>query len=659
MGNGMWAAAVPEILLALGVLFLPGLIVSVAGFGLRGFNAVAVAPLLSMSFVALGAMAADLAGLEWSVLPVAALTLLGLVIGSVFLLVLRRRTAAREAFTRDDLLIPAVGLVIAVFLLARRLIFAFGKPENFSQTFDNIFHLNAIEYIADTGSASSLTLGGMTGISFYPAGWHGAVSLVHSLADGSVPVSVNAVNLVIGAVVWPAGCLYLVQSIVGTRWVPLLIAGVLSAAFGSFPLLLLDFGVLYPNFLGVCLLPAVLALLINALGLGRSATPRTLLWVLIVGALPGLALSHPSAIAALIAFSIPLALAIAVRPVLHPRSVGRRRIIVGAGSVLSLALYWYLLVTVWQVLRPAEESLIWLPVQTQSRAVGEFLTAGPLGAPPIWAVAVMTLVGLAVLVARTEHLWLVGVYVVGAGLFVVATASPDGDFRDLITGAWYTDPVRLASLLPLVTVPVATVGATAILRLILDSIAASSFGHDFTGSGRATLRLAAAVVGAAVLVGGATLLTQGENVRAAARSAAGGYMLTPDSPLVSSDEYALMKELDKFVPADAVIVGNPWTGSSLAYAIADRRTVQLHTLAALSPEADEVYAELRNANTNPEVCDAILAEDVRFVLDFGDREVHGGDHPYPGLDDLETSGSVDLVRAVGAAKLYRVSACGL
>ncbi|MHA7191149.1 DUF6541 family protein [Arthrobacter sp. MDT2-16] len=656
----MWAAAIPEFLLALGILFIPGLVVGVAGFGLRGFNAVAVAPLLSMSFITLGAIGAGLLGVDWSPLPVVGLAVLTIPVGLLVRLALRRRSVEREVFVRLHLLVPLAGLVVGAFLVGRRLLFAFGEPERFSQTFDNIFHLNAIQYISDTGSASSLTLGGMTGVGFYPAGWHGVVSLVHYFSSAPIPVSVNAVNLVVGAIVWPAGCLYLVQSILGSRWVPLLLTGVLTAAFGSFPLLLLDFGVLYPNFLGVCLLPAVLALLVGALGLGRgTATPRPVLWALFVVALPGLALSHPSAIAALIAFSIPLALTVAVRASLRERATRRRRITAVAVAAVSLAIYWYLLVTAWKALRPAEESLIWLPVQTQSQAVGEFLTAGPLGAPAIWTVAVMTAVGLGALAARAKHLWLVGVYVVGAGLFVVATGAPDGDFRDLITGAWYTDTVRLAALLPLVTIPVAAVGGTAIVRLVLEKAVTPVLERLDRGSGREQLGLAAAVAGCLVLVGSGVLLTQGPNIRAAALSTAGGYDLETASRLVSADEYRLMDKLDDVVPEDAVIAGNPWTGSSLAYALADRRTLQLHTLAILSPEALQVNDGLRDATVRPEVCDAIREENVRFVLDFGDEEVHGGDHPYPGLENLASSEAVDLVEAVGAARLYRVTACGM
>ena len=44
---------------------------------------------------------------------------------------------------------------------------------NASLTFDNVFHLNAIRYVLDTGAASPLQLGQMTspsgGVPFYPS----------------------------------------------------------------------------------------------------------------------------------------------------------------------------------------------------------------------------------------------------------------------------------------------------------------------------------------------------------------------------------------------------------------------------------------------------------------------------------------------------------
>ena len=208
-----WISVTPQILTAALLLLLPGGLLAFLGFRLRGLAAVAVSPVLSISLISVSAVAADLAGVPWSLLPVAVLTVLATLV-ALALRVLLLRGREQPVRTRGGWPVAAAeaaAVLAAALLVGRRLIFVFGSPENFSQTFDNIFHLNAVQYIADTASASSLTIGQMTGIGFYPAGWHGLVSLVHSLAASPIPVSVNAVNLVIGALVWPLGCIFLVQ----------------------------------------------------------------------------------------------------------------------------------------------------------------------------------------------------------------------------------------------------------------------------------------------------------------------------------------------------------------------------------------------------------------------------------------------------------------
>src|SRR5690606_5761584 len=100
----------------------------------------------------------------------------------------------------------------------------------------------------------------------YPAAWHDLVSLLVSVGGGGIPVSVNVINIVVAAVVWPLGCLYLARTVWGNRPAVVLSAAVLSAGFGAFPISLLDFGVLYPNFLAVALLPLVLAISLEVLG---------------------------------------------------------------------------------------------------------------------------------------------------------------------------------------------------------------------------------------------------------------------------------------------------------------------------------------------------------------------------------------------------------
>jgi hypothetical protein len=134
--------------------------------------------------------------------------------------------------------------------------------------------------------------------------------------------------------------------------------------------------------------------------------------------------------------------------------------------------------------------------------------------------------------------------------------------------------------------------------------------------------------------------------------------MTNDSPLISSDEMALINRLPQEVPEDATIAGNPWNGSALAYAFTGRKLLQLHLLSALPDGAEKVFTHLNAANSDPTVCPVVQRLNVDYVLDFGHREVHGGDNGFNGLDNLEASGVATLVDSQGQAKLYKVTACG-
>ena len=115
--------------------------------------------------------------------------------------------------------------------------------------------------------------------------------------------------------------------------------------------------------------------------------------------------------------------------------------------------------------------------------------------------------------------------------------------------------------------------------------------------------------------------------------------------------------LPEHVPADAVMATNPWNGSSLAYALTGLRTTTTHVSYVLTPDLDEVNQWLDEATDVPAACDAAHRLDVRFALDFGTQEVHGGTHPYPGLQDLAGAAGFREVDRQGAAVLYELVRC--
>lgn len=656
-----WWSEVPLFLATAGLFLIPGLLVAWLS-GVRGFPLFAFAPALTVTLVSVGAVLAPLAGLNWIV----GVGLLTVVTAGIAFAVQRWRggTVGRPARDWANTAALAFAVAVAFFLIGRRLLFVYGEPEAFSQTFDNVFHLNAIRYIMETGAASTFDVGRMAGNSYYPAAWHDMVALVVEFTSAGIPVAVNAVNFFSAAVVWPLGCIYLVRQLFGRSIVLTLLTGVLSAAFGNFPLLMLDHGVLNPNVLAIALLPVVFGAAINALGLSSEVHySPTIRWLLLLAMIPGMTLSHPSTTMALLAMLVPAAFALAFRrtvtvPVEPAEGQGSRTRAAKLWPWVGVAAYIGAVAYLWTVARPLEAASTWVPIQSTGQAIGEAVSGTALGRPVTWTVFILTAAGLAFLFAQRGTRWIGAVYVVIAGFYVVVSSFPQEDLRMYLTGVWYNDSPRLAALIPVVAVPVAAYGGWKLLAWLaglplvaagVERVRHATFGKPAYG--------AVAVVAAVALVGASTYLTQKDNIRDAAESAQRSYLLTPESGLITTDELELLNRLDEEVPEDAVLTGNPWTGTSLAYAIADRRTLQLHLLATYGDDVDIIYNHLRDASTDPEVCPAIESTSVDYVLDFGRQEVHGYDHGFVGLQNLEETGTVRLVDQAGDAKLYEITAC--
>src|SRR5690606_17111957 len=124
-------------------------------------------------------------------------------------------------------------------------------------------HMNAVRFILETSDASSLHGNAVIGgDSFYPSAWHAGISLVATMAGASIPVAANISTLVIGALVWPLGIAWLARTVTGSRAVASY-AAVLSSALQTFPLLMFQWGVLFPNALATALVPAAVSVVIS------------------------------------------------------------------------------------------------------------------------------------------------------------------------------------------------------------------------------------------------------------------------------------------------------------------------------------------------------------------------------------------------------------
>lgn len=691
-----WLPLAPAVGLCLLVLLVPGLLVTLAA-RVRGFDAVAVAPGISLGIVGLTAILADWVGLRWALwIPLLGGALAAALAAALHAVLARRglldwprppRGAGVPAPVRAPWLSRAQGTAWLALLLGAGLcltdaLVGIGAPQRFSQTYDNNFHLNAVRWISETGDASSLGILQMTSggqpAGFYPAVWHAVTALALPTAGGSVPAATNAMTLAVVGIVWPLSAVLLIRSMGRFRRGTVLAAGVLAAGCTAFPLLLVWFGVLYPNLLGLSVLPAGLALAVQLLRISDHRILSTgQAGLLSLPFLAGIALAHPNALMSLLALSVPILLVRGARQV-HAVAVGR----IGWPTFLlqlslisaALGALWIL----WGVVHPPEKLLrIWKPQTTIPQAIAEVLSMTPLARyHPEWAVAALVLIGAVSVLRRRRHVWALLTYLVGAWFYVAVRAVDEAHGRLFITGVWYNDANRLAAMLPTVGLPLAVIGVDAVLRAARHRWEDLTWRRTRTASSQLPWaqpvpadpprrRLLETVTApgpcATALILVIALATQlGQPMRTMIQDVRQRFSVSISSPLVDDQEMDVIQHLDDYVPEGQKVLVDPNTGGSLIYALADRQVSAAHLAYHATDDVQLLNSRLDQAFTDPAVCEAVERTGYWYVADFQGSELTNAQarEDYAGLQGLVQAGVAQTVYQDGKASLLRITACG-
>ena len=654
----MWLPLIPPVLTVSALLFVPGLLITaVAGLPLR--TAVALAPAVSIGVIAGAGVVAPLVSVPWGTGLVVALTGI-MVLATAVARLLAARLRARTASSRPPAQRPALAdvLVYTVLLGVSALITAWlvareiNTPDAISQTFDAVFHLNAVEWVLRTGNASSVTcyLESPQG-DVYPMGWHTLVALAMKLTGStSIPLTTNAAAVAVSALVWPSGCLALTSRLLGRRRLAMVVTAFLCAASSSFPLLLLSFGVLYPNFLAVSLLPGMIAALMDLFPAHDEPPAPLLLIPALVLAVGGLGMAQPNVIVTfLLALSILLAVWV-VRAVSDARHGGPARRV--RGRVITCIALAPVIIGLWVALRPPQEAASWGPNAVTSAVVGEVITSTPQAQPIVWIMAIPAIIGAVAAWRRRRLRWFVVFHAVNCALYIISKTMPmEGATKDLrywLVGTWYSDTYRLAGLFPLTATPLAALGACVIADRVAQRYPALRLRE--AGGGRRRVAYGA-LVAALVLFGPANWAPS-----QAIRKLETPYIMNAGSPLLTSDELALIKRLPRLVGEDEVVAVDPRSGAALAYALAGTDTTVKHMFYHDTEDLETVNSRLRFAATDPRVCDALNNLGVRYVLYFPGKVVssRGG---FEGFTSLSAVDGFAPVSRQGRAALYRVTAC--
>ncbi|PZU46391.1 MAG: hypothetical protein DI566_07825 [Microbacterium sp.] len=537
-----------------------------------------------------------------------------------------------------------VGVLGAFAVITAQLMSAFGSPQNISQTFDNIVHLNAIRLALDAGDASIFQIGSASDVPWYPNGWHSLVTLTSLLGGGSIPLAVTAANIAICAFAWPMSTLALAAALFRHRPAALAAAAALSTGFGAFPILLLYFGVLYPNATAYAILPAGIAAVWCLVDARSREVARAASLLALVAA--GIAMAHPNALLALYAVTAVPAIGILFA---RARQAATRRASQSAGvwtlGIVALGVF------LWRVGRTNSGMSGWGGWQTVAQALGEAAVIAPRAYPVTITAAALLLLGIGAVIRRPERWWRVGPpFAAAAFLFIVVSGLPAGTrFRDLLTSPWYNDPYRLASLLPIVGVPVAVLGALIVIDLLSSGI------RRLGGQERVRVPVVAVAITALFSV------ALGPNVSAVMDDARIAYRTDASSALLTTDERALLDRLSTRTADDSLIIANPWTGGSLAFALGGRDVTSLHVFGTRSTDEEFLDAHLRDIDSDPRVCEAVVRTGADYVLDFGAQNVFNdpaSGHEREGLNDLTPSRHLVLVDSEGDdARLFAIEGC--
>lgn len=646
----LWLAAVPAVLAAVAVITLPGLPLAWT-LGLRGLRLLAGGIAASAVTVAIATVAASILGISWSFLPVIGIAVVLAALGYGCARWLPAAPARTLRSRPHGAVLTLTALCIAGGILAFEIVRAIGMPDAVSQSYDAVFHLGATRHILSTGDASPLHMNLAVPhqeVVYYPTLWHASVALISQLSGASVPVATNAMAIAGAAWVWPVAiCFFTLPFVAGERRA-LPLAAVFAATSSAFPYLLLTWGVLYPNFLSSALLPITLGFFHLALRPQISRMPTPAHWIAALGALVAVVAAHPNGLFGTAVLSLPLLFAVANDIRRSDLPAGRKWL---RWSALLLATLGC--VALWLTISTSDND------KQYSSNFMKGVFGAILNAPMVPGKSLFTplfiIAGVAILIVARRHRWLVASYGLAVAFYAIAVGTT-GPMRTLLTGAWYNDAARLAALLPIAAVPLATVAAAFLLRLVSAGATQLATQHSLLRDRPRLLRTLTLAAVVLMLFAGA----RGSNMGAQIGWMSELYSESPangDPGLLSTDERALLDRLAAEVPVETRIAGDPWNGAAFAYGISGRSVLFPHMTAQYDTDAAVIAASLRDLGAA--ACPYLERLGVGYILDFGDpnfdtypaeKSAH-----FAGLRDVGANPVLEEIDREGEATLYRVA----
>lgn len=672
----MWVSFFAASFALIALLYIPGYF-AMRFFQVGAFAALLSAPLISVAGYVLLGIIYDFAGISVSwiaiVFPVLAL---GVVL---YLLASRKPSNLIMAGSRFRWLSLACyvgfGVLVVIYFYVRCL----DGPDSFAQIFDNGAHLNMIRSFADSGHFSILnpgeyldgTIDGQSpsiegGFSFYPAAWHVVSALVCNALSISAAVAENVSNFVFTGVVFPASVCLLFNYLFVSKMRVVICGAACCLAFEAFPWGMMLFGPLYSNMMAFCVLPLALFCVAVLFEFDKKEMPRRFILFVIAGFVLGAA--QPNAIFTALVLFLPYCTARIYSVVFETSKSKIKAIAFGAGFAVLICLLW---VALWSSAAfNAVVTYPWPSFTGKMQAVINVFTLSLRDAPAQLVLGFFVLLGMLSSLFYKNARWAVWSYGFAAAIYCVA-ASTDGALKSLLSGFWYNDSYRLASMLALSALPLASMGlssAIGVIQFVFGKASPNGEQRNKTFAGLTVLFpfLALTFIPSHSLNGIA-------NVDTAFSRVDGGltWLADPANRKYTIEESNFSEQARSVVAEDpGVVINFPYDGSVFSYG-ADDLDIYYRTFYSFggddeTKESRLLRTSLDEIGSDDEVKAAAETANVKYVLlldveDEGEtiHEDLYSDKQYgdwKGLLDItpETKG-FDLVLSEGDMRLYKIT----
>lgn len=650
-------------LFVLALVYIPGIAV-LSTLRFRGATLVGVAPLVSIFLFEALAVVYQKVGIQANavslIVPAVILTIVCVIVS---LLLKNRGEVIGAGSSKISVLYVAIGLIVGAiyFLMPLESINAF------CQEWDNTTHINMIKSFVETGNYSTLAatsygIGNMspTGIvssvGFYPAAWHMLCAILVSALGVSVTASINVVNFALSAVIFQTSMACFL-SVLFEKDERLLRSGaIIASAFFSFPWLFLVYGPIFPNLMAFSLMPAAMAFFILFFRENCKLVNKILIFVVFLISCATLAVAQTNALFAAVLILWPFLTSLVAR-----KSNGKKATVYLIMTALFIGI-WYVFYKL--PMLQGVYSFTWSATAGKWEAIVDILTTTYRGSVTSLPLVLALGAGIYVCFKEKQHRWLAVSYAICCFCLWVDLAF-DGTLKHYLVGAFYTDQFRVAAVVSVAAIPVATLGLAKIIEY---------FENRFCQREIVLLLCAAILVylPSCDIKGLGEIETPFGHFK---QSVAYEYN-TKDAEAEESAVF-LDEEEEEFLNQVAeitnktggIVINCPYDGSAFAYGL-DEINILYRTLSVSSANNNvidniEIRLRLNEISTNSAVQSSVKALNAQYVLLLDNLGNKHTETLYPGFEKSEWKGLIsitdntegfELLLSKGDMRLYKIVA---